>query len=87
MDLILQTRAIHKLRPNTEWTLDEYNGLVFITPNVTNPTEAEITQGMTEIESADEQAEADKAAAKASAQAKLAALGLTADEVNAIVGT
>ena len=31
-------------------------------------------------------AEADKAAAKASAQAKLAALGLTADEVAAIVG-
>ena len=30
--------------------------------------------------------EADKAAAKASAQAKLAALGLTADEVVAIIG-
>jgi hypothetical protein len=33
-----------------------------------------------------EQAKADKAAAKASAQAKLAALGLTADEVTAIIG-
>ena len=32
------------------------------------------------------QAEADKAAAKASAQAKLAALGLTEDEVTAIIG-
>ena len=31
-------------------------------------------------------AEADKASAKASAQAKLAALGLTADEVTAIIG-
>ena len=31
-------------------------------------------------------AEADKAAAKASAQAKLAALGLSADEVAAILG-
>ena len=31
-------------------------------------------------------AEADKASAKASAQAKLTALGLTADEVAAIVG-
>ena len=31
-------------------------------------------------------AEADKAAAKASAQAKLAALGLTEDEVTAIIG-
>lgn len=31
-------------------------------------------------------AEADKAAAKASAQAKLGALGLTADEVTAIIG-
>lgn len=32
------------------------------------------------------QAEADKAAAKVSAQAKLAALGLTPDEVTAIIG-
>ena len=31
-------------------------------------------------------AEADKAASKQSAQAKLAALGLTADEVTAIIG-
>jgi hypothetical protein len=86
MDLILKTRAIHKLRPNTEWTLDENNGLIFITPNVTNPTQSEITKAMTEIKSADEQAEADKVAAKQSAQAKLAALGLTANEVAAIVG-
>lgn len=86
MDLILQTRAIHKLRPNTEWTLDENNGLVFITPKITNPTEAEITQAMTEIESADEQAKADKLAAKKSAQAKLAALGLTEEEVASILG-
>ena len=86
MDLILQTRAIHKLRPNTEWTLDENNGLTFITPNITKPTEVEITQAMAEIESADEQAKADKLAAKQSAQAKLAALGLSADEVTAIIG-
>jgi len=33
-----------------------------------------------------EQAEADKQAAKASAMAKLAALGLGDDEVNAIIG-
>ena len=37
------------------------------------------------FENAD-QDEADKAAAKASAQAKLAALGLTSDEVAAIIG-
>lgn len=86
MDLILHTRAIHKLRPNTEWTLDENDGLVFITPNVTNPTEAEITKAKTEIEFADEQAKADKAAAKQSAQAKLAALGLTEEEVASILG-
>jgi hypothetical protein len=86
MDLILHTRAIHKLRPNTEWTLDENNGLVFITPNVTNPTQAEITKAMTEIESADEQTKADKLAAKQSAQAKLAALGLTKEEVASILG-
>ena len=33
-----------------------------------------------------EQVEANKASAKASAQAKLAALGLTSDEVTAIIG-
>jgi len=86
MDLILKTRAIHKLRPNTEWTLDENDGLTFITPDIKNPTQAEITQAMTEIESADKQNKTDKLAAKQSAQAKLAALGLTADEVAAIVG-
>ena len=86
MDLILQTRAIHKLRPNTSWTLDEHKGLSFNDGKITKPTDAEIEQAMTEI-LADDAAKAQaKAEAQASGKAKLAALGLDADEISALIG-
>ena len=81
MDLILKTRAIHKLRPSTQWILDEHKGLSFITEGIEVPTDAEIEQVAEEI-LADDAAKAQaKADAKASAQAKLAALGLSAEEI------
>lgn len=85
MDLVLKTRAIHKLRPNTEWTLDENEGLVFITQGIKVPTEAEIEAAAEEV-LADDLAKAEaKAQAKASAEAKLSALGLSSDELTALL--
>jgi hypothetical protein len=84
MDLILKTRAIHKLRPNTEWTLDEHKGLSFIDKSIVVPTEAELDEAMKQIK-ADEIAEGKaKDKAKATAQAKLAALGLTVEDLTAL---
>jgi hypothetical protein len=86
MDLILKTRAIHKLRPNTEWILDQNTGLTFKDASITKPTDAEIEQAMTEI-LADDAAKAQaKAEAQASGKAKLAALGLDYDEISALIG-
>lgn len=84
MDLILQTRAIHKLRPNTAWTLDEHKGLCFNDEKITKPTDAEIEQAAQEILASDAAKAQAKADAKASAKAKLAALGLTADDIAAL---
>jgi hypothetical protein len=86
MDLILKTRAIHKLRPGTEWILDEHKGLSFFDPSITIPTDAEIESAMEEIKADDEAKAQAKAEAKASGKAKLAALGLDADEISAIIG-
>lgn len=85
MDLILKTRALYKLRPNTEWTLDEHKGLNFITKGVEVPTDDEIDEAVKEI-IADDLAKAKaKADALASAEAKLKALGLNADELKALL--
>jgi hypothetical protein len=85
VDLILTTRAIYKLRPGTEWILDEHTGLKFIDPSITVPTDSEIAEAIEEI-LADDKAKADaKAKAKASAEAKFAALGLTVDEIAALL--
>ncbi len=84
MDLILKTRAIHKLRPNTEWSLDENESLIFKDESIVVPTEAEIDEAVKQIK-ADEIAEAKaKVKAREAAQAKLAALGLTVEDLQAL---
>jgi hypothetical protein len=84
MDLVLQIKAIHKLRPNTEWALDEHTGLSFKDKSIVVPTEAEIDEAVKQIK-ADEIAEAKaKTKAKEAAQAKLAALGLTVEDLKAL---
>jgi len=86
MDLILKTRAIHKLRPGTEWILDENTGLTFKDPNVLAPSDAEIEETALKIIADDELKAKTKAEAKISGTAKLTALGLSADEINALIG-
>jgi hypothetical protein len=83
MDLTLKTRAIHKLRPNTEWSLDENESLIFKDESIVVPTEAE-------IHTASEQVKADEitqAATKATQrQALLTRLGITEDEARLLLG-
>jgi hypothetical protein len=80
------SKAIISLRPGAEFSIDgdDLKTLIWHTEGVTAPTEAEITAELARLEAAeiaDAQAKED---AKASAQAKLAALGLTPEEISAL---
>ena len=88
MDEILLNKAIHLLQPNSEFvfTNGDYSTIQWHKLEGKEPTQSEITAAIKTIETNKAKAEADKAAAKQSAQAKLAALGLTDDEVKAIIG-
>ena len=73
--------------PNTEWTLngDEYDGLTWLS-DTPKPTKAELDgkwQATLDMIAAEHQDRLDK---KASALAKLAALGITEDEAKILFG-
>ena len=74
------------LIPDGGWVLygEEFEGIQFT--DCEPITKQQFLNGIAAIDEIKAKAEADKLAAKASAQAKLAALGLTEDEVAAIVG-
>jgi hypothetical protein len=76
------------LRPDTEWTMngDDVEGIIWHTEGVQPLTAKEVTAEVKRLEKAAADAAAAKEAAKASALAKLEALGLTADEAQAIAG-
>lgn len=81
-------QALHKLIPNTEWVWkgEDIDGLTILTEGVNKPTQAQINKAIKDIE-AEEKSKADKLVAdRASAIAKLAAIGLTEDEAKAIIG-
>ena len=80
--------AIYLLRPNSEFSLtnDDYATIKWDKLEGDAPTQSEITAAIKVVKANEAKAEAAKADAKASAQAKLAALGLTEDEVRAIIG-
>ena len=84
---MILTQALQALRPGVEFTIinNDLSTIVWNSLDVTTPTEAEVNAKIAELEAADTQAVIAKAAAKASAEAKLAALGLTADEVAALL--
>jgi len=72
------------LRPQGGWSQvgDTYEGIDFITCEPF--TKAEFEAAFAQYDAWKAQQEADKAAAKAAAEAKLAALGLTADDLKAL---
>jgi DNA-binding NarL/FixJ family response regulator len=76
------TRALSALRPGVEFTLND-NNLSTVRWNVegtTTPTQAEVDAKIVELEAVDSA----KVTARQSALAKLAALGLTTEEIAAL---
>jgi len=86
--MITIQQAVMSLRPGVEWTMngDDVEGIIWHTPNVEPLTTAEVQAEIIRLEQEAENAEAERIAAKESAMQKLAALGLTEAEVNAILG-
>ena len=80
--------AIASLRPGAEWTMngDDVEGIIWHTEGVEPLTSAEVQAEVARLEQAALDAAAAKEAAKASALAKLQALGLTTEEAQAIAG-
>jgi hypothetical protein len=81
-------QAIQSLRPNSEFviTADDYSTIIWHKLEGDAPTLAKIELEMKRLTNLESTAEANKAIAKESAIAKLAALGLTEDEAKAITG-
>jgi hypothetical protein len=88
MDKLYMAFAIQKLRPGVGFAMDgtDYTTIVWNAENVEPLDEAELLATI-EIVKVEEEAKKQVAKdVKASALAKLAALGLTQDEVKALVG-
>ena len=73
------------LRPHGGWVIsgDDFDSIRY-DEGITPLTKAEFEAGFAQVEAAKTQAEAEAAAKKAAAEAKLAALGLTADDLKAL---
>jgi hypothetical protein len=86
--MITVAQAVMSLRPGAEWSMsgDDVEGITWHTPNVEPLTTTEVQAEMQRLEQEEINAEANRIAAKESAMQKLAALGLTEAEVNAILG-
>ena len=86
--MINYAEAVASLRPNVEWTMtdNDVENIIWHTEGVQPLTRAEVEAEMARLEQAAAEEAARKEAARASAVAKLAALGLDADEVAAILG-
>jgi hypothetical protein len=79
-------KAIQKLKPGAEFsfTNDDYSTIKWDVLEGDAPTQAEVDAAIEAIKQEEAQAEAEAAAKKAAAEAKLAALGLTADDLKAL---
>jgi hypothetical protein len=86
--MITVQQAVMSLRPGAEWSMsdDDVKGIIWHTEGTEPLTTAEVQAEMVRLEQAAIDEAAAKEAAKASALAKLEALGLTADEAQAIAG-
>ena len=86
--MITVQQAIHSLRPGAEWSMngDDVEGIIWHTEGVEPLTRAEVDAEITRLQAAAVAEQQRKEAARASAVAKLAALGLDADEVSAVIG-
>ena len=80
------TKAIQKLRPTAQFSYvdDDYSTIEWDVLEANAPTKAEVDAAIEQIKADEAQAELDKAAKKAAAEAKLAALGLDTDDLKAL---
>jgi len=80
-------RAIQSLRPDVEFTLNDndISTIVWSTPNVLPLTQSEVDAEAARLEAEANQSIINKAAAIASAEAKLAVLGLSTAEIAALL--
>ena len=79
-------QAIHKLKPNSQFSYSnyDYSTIKWDVLDGDAPTQAEIDEAIEQVK-ADELAEAEaKAQARATAESKLAALGLTTEDLKAL---
>lgn len=83
MEHMQKVKAIHHIRPNAEFTLDG-DEIVWQDENQTKPTNKQIESGWVSYQAAQEIEAQTNAAAKAAAQAKLEALGLTVEDLKAL---
>lgn len=81
-------RAIQSLRPGTEFTIygDDIKSIIWHTEGVTTPTKKQIDDEIKRLEAEEAAAVQARIDAKASAIAKLEALGLNLAEAQAILG-
>jgi hypothetical protein len=86
--MITREQAIISLRPNAEFVLrdEDVEAIEWHTQGVDPLTSAEVAAEVARLEQAALDEAAAKEAAKASALAKLEALGLTTEEAQAIAG-
>ena len=86
MKAIEITKAIQRLRPTAEFSFqnDDYSTIKWDVLDGDAPTQAEIDVAIEQVKADEAQADLDKAAKKAAAEAKLAALGLTSDDLKAL---
>ena len=80
-------KAIFKLCPSAEFsfTEEDYSTIKWDVLDQDAPTQSEIDSAIEEVKQEETQSKINASAAKDSALSKLAALGLTLDEVNAII--
>ena len=80
------TLAIRKLKPTAEFSFmnNDYSSIKWDVLEGEAPTQAQINEAIEQVKADEAQAELDRAAKKAAAEAKLAALGLTADDLKAL---
>jgi hypothetical protein len=86
--MITTADAVMSLRPGAEWTMngDDVGGIIWHTEGVEPLTSPEVQAEIARLEQAALDEATAKDAAKASALAKLEALGLTTEEAQAIAG-
>jgi len=79
-------KAIKKLKPEAEFSFsdNDYSTIKWDILDGNAPSQAEIDAAIEEVKADEAKAELDKIAKKAAVETKLAALGLTADDLSAL---